>query len=124
MFVVPHICNPLTAQSVNQCSMMYSHLSQLDLVDTFKNKAPIEIDMLIGSDFYWDLVTGETIQGQDGLVSINAKLGWVLLGPAETDRQQNPTVSLVTTHSLQVSILDKEPDALLQSESLRVPRLR
>ena len=33
--------------------------------------------MLIGSDFYWDFVTGETIRGQGGSVAINTKLGWV-----------------------------------------------
>ena len=116
LFVVPYICDPLTAQSVNLCSRMYSHLSQLDLADTHHSGTPMEVDMLIGSDLYWDLVTGETIRGRGGPVAINTKLGWVLSGPAEADGQQNPTVSLITTHTLHVNAVgDEEPDAVLRS---------
>ena len=50
VFVVPQICDPLTAQSVNLSSRMYSHLSQLDLADTYHSETPMEVDMLIGSD--------------------------------------------------------------------------
>ena len=116
LFVVPHICDPITAQSVNLSSRMYDHLSRLDLADTFDNEAPMKVDMLIGSDIYWDLVTGETIRGQSGPVAVNTRLGWVLSGPAEPVGQQDPTVSLMTTHTLQVSALeDKDTDVLLQS---------
>ena len=31
------------------------------------------IDMLIGSDYYWDLTTGETIRGEGGPVAIHTK---------------------------------------------------
>ena len=76
----------------------------------------MKVDMLIGSDIYWDLVTGETIRGQSGPVAVNTRLGWVLSGPAEPDGQQDPTVSLMTTHTLQVSALeDKDTVVLLQS---------
>lgn len=54
LFIVPHICDPLTAQSVNLCLGMYSHLSQLDLADIYHSGTPMEVDMLIGSDLYWD----------------------------------------------------------------------
>ena len=43
------------AQSVNLSSRMYDHLSRLDLADTIDNEAPMKVDMLIGSDIYWDL---------------------------------------------------------------------
>ena len=95
---------------------MYDHLSRLDLADTLDNKAPMKVEMLIGSDIYWDLVTGETIRGQSGPVAVNTRLGWELSGPAEPVGQQDPTVSLMTTHTLQVGALeDKDTDVLLQS---------
>ena len=76
----------------------------------------MKVDMLIGSDIYWDLVTGETIRGQSGPVAVNTRLGWVLSGPAEPVGQQDPTVSLMTTHTLKVSALeDNDTDVLLQS---------
>lgn len=39
------------------------------------------IDILIGSDFYWQFMMGEIWFGMyGGLVVINIYLGWVLLG--------------------------------------------
>ena len=40
------------------------------------------MDMLIGSDFYRDFVTGEIIHGQSGPVAVRTTWGWVLSGPA------------------------------------------
>ena len=37
-----------------------------------------EPDILIGSEYYWDLVTGETKRGKDGPVAVQTRLGWVL----------------------------------------------
>ena len=47
------------------------------------------MDMLIGSDFYWEFVTGEIICGQSGLVAVRTILGWVLSGPAGMSGQRN-----------------------------------
>ena len=101
LFVVPHICDPLTTQTVSSCSRMYSHLAHLDLADISPDET-LEVDMLIGSDFYWEFVTGQTIRGQGGPVTVETTLGWVLSGPAELSRQRRSTVSLITTHSLRV----------------------
>ena len=94
---------------------MYNHLTQLDLADTFHSEVPLEVDMLIGSELYWNLVTSETIRGQCGPMAISTKLGWVLSGPAETVEGDKPTVSL-TTQTIQVNTLgDEEPGAVLRS---------
>ena len=115
LFVVPHICDPLTTQTVNICSKMYSHLTQLDLADITQEET-LEVDMLIGSDFYWEFVTGEIIRGQSGPVAVSTTLGWVLSGPAGKTGQRNSTVSLVTTHTLRVEgITNKELDSTLRS---------
>jgi hypothetical protein len=58
--------------------------------------------MLIDSDFHWQFVTGEMIQGQSGPVAVGTTLGWVLSGPAEVTGQQRSTVSLLTTHTPRV----------------------
>ena len=52
LFVVPHICDLLMAQSVDVNSSEYGHLAQLDLVDSLDGRAPIEVDILIRSDIY------------------------------------------------------------------------
>ena len=51
LFVVPHICDPLTAQPIRTCAKRYSHLAQLNLADISQDET-LEVDVLIGSDFY------------------------------------------------------------------------
>ena len=58
--------------------------------------------MLIGSDLYWEFVTGETVHSEGGPVTINATLGWILSGPANLAGNQESPVHLVTSNTLQV----------------------
>ena len=71
--------------------------------------------MLIGSDFYWDFITGRTIRGRSGPVAVETTLGWVLSGPAGSSGEWS-TMSLMTTHTLQVEgITNTELHATLQA---------
>lgn len=47
----------------------------------------MEVDMLIGSDYYWRLMTGDIRRGEDGLVALYSRFGWVFLSP---DRRRLP----------------------------------
>lgn len=115
LFVVPHISDPLTTHTVSTCSMMYGHLVQLDLADISQEET-LEVDVLIGSDFYWEFVTGEVIRGQSGPVAVKTTLGWVLSGPAGMTGQRKSTVSLATTHTLRVEgVTNKVLDTTLRS---------
>ena len=38
------------------------------------------VDILIGCDFYWDLVLGEIDRQENGLVAMNSKFGWLISG--------------------------------------------
>ena len=60
--VVPSICNTLTSQPIDYSSQSYDHLSNLELADSAEMTDAIEIDVLIGSDMYWEFVTGEVIR--------------------------------------------------------------
>ena len=109
---MPHICDPLVRQNVEHCLKTYAHLANLDLTDIPQGNN-LQVDMLIGSDLYWQFVTGEVVRGQEGPVAVGTTLGWVLSGPAELPEQ---TVSLAVTHTLHVGgITNKELDATLQS---------
>ena len=115
VFVVPHICDPVTSPASVTCSRVYGSLSQLDLADVCLDET-LEVDLLIGSDFYWEFVTGESIQRENGPVAINTTLGWVLSGPAGVAEPEESTVSLVNAHSLQIEgITNKELDNTLRS---------
>ena len=56
----------------------YAHLDGLDLADFDEQESNNSIDVLVGADHYWDLVTGDIGQGEDGPTAINSKLGWLL----------------------------------------------
>ena len=97
---MPHICEPPTAQPFDKCLELYPHISGLHLADDPLNETH-QMDMLIGSDFYWNFMTGEVARGADGPVAINTTLGWMLFGPADFTSPLESTVNLVTIRTLQ-----------------------
>jgi len=76
----PVICSPLpSAVHVDK----YSHLRGLQLADNY-NATSGEIDVLIGSNYYWNVVSGDTVRGDHGPVAVNSKLGWLLSGTVDS----------------------------------------
>ena len=72
------ICSPLP----NKIKVAdYVHLEGLDFADNFDNTDRESIDVLIGSDYYWDFVTGDSIKGDQGPTAVYSKFGWLLSGP-------------------------------------------
>ena len=73
----PVICSPLSTKiEVDQ----YPHLQGLQLADSSDSNECI--DVLIGSDHYWDIVRGDTVRGEFGPIAIDSKFGWLLSGPS------------------------------------------
>ena len=101
LFSVPSICEPLACQPINLC-VEFDHLSQLQLADSSDSEARMEVDILIGSDYYWELTTGRTRRGKSGPVAIYTKLGWVLSGPVHSPEINQASVTLISTHTLRV----------------------
>ena len=62
----------------------YTHLSSLELADCPGDTKIDAIDVLVGSDYYWNFVTGETRIGTDGPIAICSKLGWLLSGAVDS----------------------------------------
>jgi hypothetical protein len=61
----PVLCSPLPSRINTNCP----HLEGLDLADDW-DQTDGAIDLLIGSDHYWDIVTGETRTGEMGPVAV------------------------------------------------------
>ena len=59
----------------------YSHLHDLEFAENFDNDVHDTIDVLIGSDHYWDIITSKGIRADTGPTAVNSKFGWVLSGP-------------------------------------------
>ncbi|CAM1310776.1 Uncharacterised protein g5510 [Pycnogonum litorale] len=83
VFVVPHICESVKDQNIVKTKRNHDHLCNLKLADYCYDN-DLSVDILLGSDFYWNIVTGQVKKGKDGPVAINTKLGWVLSGPGSS----------------------------------------
>lgn len=71
----------------------------------------MEIDILIGSDHYWEVVTGRIIRGASGPTAVETNFGWVLSGPEEGVAQEDTAINFTSTHTLRV-------DAFTEQQSL------
>ena len=84
----PMICSPpSTAIDISG----YPHLQELHLSEFSQDKPVDHIDILIGSDHYWDVVTGDISRESDGPVAIDSKFGWLLSGPLK--RKENSVIT-------------------------------
>ena len=100
-YCVPTICAPLANQNTRVSQSKYDHLAPLKLADETCGLEEGTIDKLVGSDQYWQIVTGEVIKGESGPTAMNTKLGWVLSGPVESSTVKHESVTnLACTHVL------------------------
>ena len=54
--LVSDICHPIEEQRIDLAQEKYSHLRKLNLADSNPNNLPMDIDILIGADYYWDFI--------------------------------------------------------------------
>ena len=100
------ICEPLLCQPVAATVKTNSHLKSLDLADLPQEKLNLPVDILVGCDQYWELVTGSICRGEKGptAIHVHTKLGWVLSGQTLSSTSALCSNTLVTsTHMLQVN---------------------
>ena len=112
LFVVPMICEPLVGQPISECIKGNRHLASLELADIAEGTSALAVDILIGSDYYWELVTGGVCKGESGPMGIHTKLGWVLSGPVKLNDVGPCHTNLATTHVL---LVDAQLDNCLKS---------
>ena len=118
---VPVISSPVQGQCPRQAVSNYPHLVGLTLADDCEGEA--DIDILVGADQYWNLVTGRLIQGDSGPTAIHTRLGWVLSGPVHYQAPSSTTVNLTSTHVLKCQASTHPDPDLLESKLERVWRL-
>ena len=112
---------PVQSQCPRQAVSNYPHLAGLTLADDCEGEA--DIDMLVGTDQYWNFVTGRPIRGDSGPTAIHTKLGWVLSGPVHYQAPSSTTVNLTSTHLLKCQVSNHPDPDLLESKLERFWRL-
>ena len=122
-FSVPRICSDLQGQDLHWVKETYQRFKDIDLADTCTDGGPMQIDLLIGSDYIWNFFDGKTIQGEEsgqgGLVAVTTKVGWVLSGPVENLPQEKlSSIQFLLTHVLRVD--SRETEDTLQKDLQRL----
>ena len=95
---------------------LYPQLQSFDFTTDLTKCNQIKPDVLIGSDLYWSLLTGEMIKSSHGPVALDSQLGWILSGPIVVKEGMRPRATLVT-HVLRVDavIENRRLDRVLHS---------
>ena len=62
--LVSDICFPLEDQVIELAQKKYEHLKGLDLADQNPQNLPLKVDILIGSQHYWQFMGKKTNSGR------------------------------------------------------------
>jgi hypothetical protein len=81
------ICSPLPTKIDLSRYSKGLHLADSSLKDSSHN----QIDILIGSDYYYNVVMGGIQRGENGPVAVKSKFGWILAGPSSREGNHNNT---------------------------------
>ena len=118
------ICDPLIHQPIEHIQERFTHLQGLDLADLSTGVDQLKLDVLLGSDLYWKIATGEVRRGTCGPIAIDTILGWVLSGPIRDNHPIESFVNLTSVHTLHIDTvpsLDSQLSQFWELESLGIP---
>ena len=107
-FTTPTIWSPIANEAVDVAARSYSHLSDLPLADFCVAESDVDVDMLIGADYFWSIVTGVVRRGEEGPVAMETKLGWVLSGIVSENCYDSVSLVNAATHCMEVLSVSEE----------------
>ena len=107
----PVICSPVSTRINIQ---EFPHLDGLQFADNLDG-GDQSIDMLLGADYYYKIVTGEVIKGNTGPTAVGSKLRWLLLGPTSTTTSSYTMSHLVIDGRREMLFEEKGNDELVSN---------
>ena len=105
--VVDTICSPLSRNCPQDGLSNFLHLKGLPLADEVIEEESPDVCVLIGLDFYYDIITGEVIRGTRGPFAIGSIFGYILSGVIE-DKSIPSKHSNFISHMLRANVTNKE----------------
>ena len=75
---IPVICTEMVRAPVPQ--EVLEQFEGVNFEEDYKSDRVVEVDILIGLDFYWDLIGTKQVRSKVGLVAQETKFGWMLSG--------------------------------------------
>ena len=107
---VPIICEPLSPhQAISLCKMC-DNLIPLNLANFDDGGTEMPEDILIGSDHYWTIVTGEVVRRETGPIATGTHLRMVLSGPTCSATKGASAVSVITAHIMRIDFQEVHTD--------------
>ena len=96
----------------------------LEKADTISSETELStVEVLIGSDYYLDIILSKKIEVQPGLYLLTSKLGWILTGwTGEIDSQMNKSNMFILTYgtnATKTSVFTSLDDATLAKPDLK-----
>ena len=109
---VSEICYPITNQNFEQAKINQPFLQDLNLADFNPGNLPLNVDILIGGD-YWSFMNNHMKRNRSGgLTAISSKLGYILSGTVLGTNMVENSVNVVNTHVLknQVEFINEKKE--------------
>ena len=76
------ICGPIAGQTIEIAQQSYPHLQGPPFAVCSYGEEELEVDIMIGADYYWSIVQNHVVRGEPhGPVAVRTRLGYVLSGP-------------------------------------------
>ena len=105
-FCFPTICSPLP-------------VSNLKLADEYQTECSERpIDLLIGSDNYYEMITGDIIRGDIGPVAVNSIFGYMLCGTMSKNQSDELHISsnlVIQGHCETLTVKNTKSDELVDN---------
>ena len=107
---VSDICYHLfEEQNIDLPQEEFKNLKNLYLADRNLKGLPMNIDVLVGCENYWDFIGYKQIRGESGPVAIASRLEFVLSGLyGNTKNISNTSVNFVNSHLMKIESLVHE----------------
>ncbi|KAK3704222.1 hypothetical protein QZH41_007842 [Actinostola sp. cb2023] len=95
---IPKICNQLGPVKLNLHEN--PHLKNLNFADSYPRES-VEVDVLIGADFYYSFATGNCKRGNSPTspTAVDSNLGWILTGSVENTSKSTTSVLAVVENN-------------------------
>ncbi|XP_063448295.1 uncharacterized protein LOC134727834 [Mytilus trossulus] len=103
VLIVPQIAHTIHTYARNQSS--FTHLNGLKLAHPALQDEDFEISVLVGADYYWDIVRDRVIRGS-GPTAVQSKVGYLLSGPIQLNtnsynQSTSSIMNILTPHRLE-----------------------
>jgi len=119
--VTDKICNPIQRVPSGPWMEQMKSLKMM-MADPCTDNSAGDIDLLIGADLYWKIVTGKNFLLKDGPMAVESLFGWILSGQlVETGTgrsSKDGVVMLSLTEGIKNEVAYKELQQMLEIESI------